>query len=152
MRGEGVDEQNLLARLRMRAHDRMLGVRELRLQGMALLDRHGRTKSRFDTVARAQACDLRLDVLGQPLVGQRHIGPHRVAADMRAFDAAQHAAKRRLLAPGRVGMPSILVAIIRLVGGLVDPHQTGVIGVASRYRMVFELAEMLRERDVFGAT
>ena len=106
MRREGVDEQNLLARLRMRAHDRMFGVRELRLQGMALLDRHGRTKSRFDTVARTQACDLRLDVLGQPLVGQRHVDPHRVAADIRTFDATQDAAKRWLLAPGRVRMPA----------------------------------------------
>ena len=46
---------------------------------------------------------------------------------------------------------SVLVAIIRLVRCLVDTHQTGMIGVASRHRMVFELAEMPREGDVFGA-
>src|ERR1700751_3882464 len=119
---------------------------------MALLDWHGRTKSRFDTVARTQTRDLVLDVIRQLLIGERHVGPHGVAADGRAFHTAQHAAEWRLLAPRRVGMPSILVAIVRGIGRLVNPHEAGIIRVATSDGVIFKLAEIARERDVLGAT
>ena len=41
-------------------------------------------------------------------------------ADRRAFHAAQHAAEGRLLAPGGVGVPGVLVAVVGLLGRLVD--------------------------------
>ena len=69
----------------------------------------------------------------------------------RAFHAAQHAAERRLLAPGGVGVPGVLVAVVGRVGRLVDAHQTGMIGIAAGDRMILELAEMAGERDVLGA-
>jgi hypothetical protein len=77
----------------------MLGIGKLRLQRQALLDRHRGAERRLNAVARAEAGDLRLDALGQLLVGKCHIGPHGVAADLGAFHAAQHAAERRLFAP-----------------------------------------------------
>ena len=128
----------------------MLGVGELRLQRMALFDRHRGAKGRFDAVARAQAGDLLLDVLGQPLVGQHHVGPHRVAADRRALDAAQHATERRLLAPGRIGVPGVFVAVVRRVRRLVDADEARVLGIAAGDRVIFQLAEVARKRDVLG--
>ena len=151
MGGEGVDEQHLLAGLGVRAHHRVLGIRELRVQCQALFRWHRRAKAGLDAVACAQAGDLRLDVFGQPLVGQHHVGPHRVAAHRRAFDAAQHAAEGRLLAPGGVGVPGVLVAVVGLVGRLVDAHQAGILGVAAGHRVVFEFAEVPREGHVLGA-
>ena len=149
--GERVDEQHLFAGLGVRAHHRVLGVGELRLQRMAFLDRHRGAEARFDAVARAQTGDLGLDVLGQPLVGQHHVGPHRVAADRRALDAAQHAAERRHLAPGGVGVPGVLVAVVGRVGRLVDAHQARIVRIAAGDRVVLQLAEVAGERDVLGA-
>ena len=91
----------------------MLGVGKLCLQREPLLDRHRGAEGRFDAVARAQPGDLGLDVLGQAVVGLDHVDPHRVAPDRRTFDAAEHAAERRLVAPGGVGMPGVLVAVVR---------------------------------------
>jgi hypothetical protein len=48
-------------------------------------------------------------------------------------------------------MPSILVAIVRGIGRLVDPHEAGMIWVATCYGVIFKLAEIARERDVLGA-
>ncbi|KOT19302.1 hypothetical protein DM47_2546 [Burkholderia mallei] len=151
VRRERVDEQHLLACLRMRAHDRVLGVRELRLQCETPVDRHRRAEARLDAVARAQIGDLCLHVLGQVLVGEHHVRPHRIAADLRARDAAQHAAERRRLPPRRVGVPRVLVVLVRLLGRLVDPHEPGVIGIAAGNRVILQLAEAARERDVLGA-
>ena len=121
------------------------------LQRQALLDRHGRAEGGFDAVARAQPGDPGLDVLRQVLIGEDHIGPHRVAADRGAFDAAQHAAHRRLLAPGRVGVPGVLITVVGRIRILVDAHQPRMIRVAACDRMVFEFAEMPGESDMLGA-
>ena len=48
-------------------------------------------------------------------------------------------------------MPGILVAVDRGIGRLVDAHEAGVVGIAARNRMILELAEVPRERDVLGA-
>jgi hypothetical protein len=148
---KGVDEEDLLARLGMRAHHRVLGVRELRVQREALFDRHRRAEAGLDAVARAQRRDPVLHLLRQAFVGERHVGPGRVAAHGRALDAAQHAAERRLLAPGGVGVPAVLVAIDRRVRRLVDAHQPRVLRIAAGHRVIFELAEVAREGDVLGA-
>jgi hypothetical protein len=50
--GERVDEQHLFAGFGVRAHDRMLGVGELRLQRNRF-SIASRTEARFDAVARA---------------------------------------------------------------------------------------------------
>src|SRR6516164_9607532 len=132
----------------MRAHDRMLGVGKLRLQSEPLLGWHGGAKRRLNTVASTQTRDPALDVIRQLFVGQRHVDPHGVTAHGRAFDAAQHAAEWRLLAPRRVGMPGIFVAIVRGIGRLVDSHETRMIWIAARYGVILKLAEIARERDV----
>jgi hypothetical protein len=64
MGGEPIDEENLLSGLGMGAHNRMLGVGILRLEREAFLDRHRGAECRLDAVARAQAGDLALNVLG----------------------------------------------------------------------------------------
>ena len=48
-------------------------------------------------------------------------------------------------------MPGVLVAVVGRVGRLVDAHETGMVRIAAGDRMVFQLAEMPRERDVLGA-
>ena len=89
---------------------------------------------------------------GRRLVRLDHVDPHRVAADRRALDAAQHAAERaasramsrrcaRRSRNGRCGWS----------GRLVDAHEPGILGIAAGDRMVLELAEVPRERDVLGA-
>ena len=88
---------------------------------------------------------------GRRLYASAMFDPHRVAADRRAFDAAEHAAERRLLAPRGVGVPGVLVAVVRAVGRLVDAHEPGVVGIAAGDRMILELAEVPRERDVLRA-
>ncbi|MNR02292.1 hypothetical protein D3C85_1181370 [compost metagenome] len=136
----------------MGAHHRVLGVRVLGLERQALVDRHGGAEARLDAVAGTQAFDLRLHVGRQVLVGQHHVGPHGVATDRRALDAAQHAAQRRRLAPGGVGVPGVLVAVHRLVGALVDLHQARMLRVAAGHRMVLQLAEAAGEGHMLGAT
>src|SRR6516225_7882427 len=130
----------------------MLGIGKLSLQSETLLNRHGGAERGLDAVARAQTGDLGLDMVRQLFVSERHVGPHGVTADGRAFHTAQHAAEWRLLAPRRVGVPDILVAIIGGIGRLVDSDEAGMIRVATRYGVIFKLAEIARERDVLGAT
>jgi hypothetical protein len=60
--------------------------------------------------------------------------------------------RTRAAPPCRVAMPAILIAINRGIGRLVDPHEAGIIRVATRYGVIFNLAEIARERDVLGAT
>src|SRR4051794_23051822 len=50
MRGVGIDEQHLLARLRVGADDGVLGVREALVQGVALLLGHRRAEAGLDAV------------------------------------------------------------------------------------------------------
>jgi len=102
-------------------------------------------------VAGAQVGDPVLDVVRQFLVGEGHVGPQGIATDRRTLDAAQHAAERRGLAPGGIGVPGVLVAIVGLIRRLVDAYQTGVLRIAAGHRMVLQLAEAAREGDVFGA-
>ena len=152
MRREGVDEQNLLAGLRMRAHHRMLGVGELRLQREALLDRHRGAEARLDAVARAQAGDLRLDraraAARRPApcwptsCRRRPAGIRRSAA--RSRTAASRARWRRCARRSRSGR-SARRATCRCAP---DP---GCSGIAAGDRMVLELAEVAREGDVLGA-
>src|SRR6516165_1698073 len=130
----------------------MLGIGKLCLQREPLLGWHSGAERGLNTVASAQIRDLVLDMIRQLLVGQHHVSPRGITADRRAFNTAQHAAKWRLLAKSRVGVPSILVAIVRGIGRLVDPHEAGMIRVATHYRVIFELAVKARERDVLGAT
>jgi hypothetical protein len=100
---------------------------------------------------RAQRGDQRLDMLRQLLVGQRHVGPHGVAAHGRALDAAQHGAHLRDFAPGGVGVPAVLVAVVGRIGRLVDAHQAGVVGVAAGHRVILQLAEAASEGHVLGS-
>src|SRR6478672_667787 len=88
-----------------------------------------------------------LDVVGEVLVRTRHVRPHRVASHGRAFDAAQHGAKWRLLPPRRVAMPGILIMIRRGVEVLVDESQARMVRVDSQDWMVLQLAEAGRKRD-----
>jgi hypothetical protein len=60
------------------------------------------------------------------------------------------APERRLLAPRRIGVPGVLVAIDRRVGRFIDAHEARMVGIAARDRMVLELAEMASERDMLG--
>ena len=151
MRREAIDEEDLLFGFRMRSHYRMLGVRKLGLQRQTFFDRHCGAECRFDTVARAKAGDLRLDVFRQLLICERHVGPHGVTADLGAFHAAQHAAERRLFAPAGIGVPGVLVAVVGRVGRFVNANQTGMIGIAADHWMIFEVAEITGEGDVLGA-
>ncbi len=48
-------------------------------------------------------------------------------------------------------MPRVLVAVDRRIGCLVDAHEPGILRIAARDRMVFELTEVAGERHVFGA-
>ena len=91
-----------------------------------------------------------LDVLGQLPVGLHHVDPHRVAAHGRAFDTAQHAAQRRPLAPGGIGVPRVLVAFGRALGGLVDLDQPRMVGMTAHHGMVLQLAEAARKGHVLG--
>ncbi len=147
---KGVDEEDLLTGLGVDAHHRVFGFGVLLLQCQALFDRHGCAKAGLDAVPRAQAGNLCLHVLRQVLVGERHIGPHRVAPDGRAFNAAQHAPHGRRFTPGCVGVPRVLVAVHRLVRLLVDLHQARVFRVTAGYRVIFQAAESLRKSDVLG--
>jgi hypothetical protein len=135
----------------MRAHHRMLGIRIRRLERESLLRRHGGAERSLDAVTGAQRCDPRLDLVRQLFVRQRHVRPHRVAADGWALDAAQDAAHRRRLAPGRVGVPRILVAVDRRFGSLVDLNEPGMLRMTADDRMILERAEPLRECDVVRA-
>ncbi|MNM21248.1 hypothetical protein D3C81_316060 [compost metagenome] len=135
----------------MGAHHRVLGVRVHRLERQAFFNRHGRTKTRFDTVASAQVGDLQLHVFGQVRVGLDHVGPHGVAAHRRALHATQHAAHRRGFAPGGIGVPGVFIAVHRLVRTLEDLHQPRMLRIATGYRMIFQFAEAPGEGHVFGA-
>src|SRR6516164_3455675 len=151
MGGEPVDEQDLLAGLRVRAHDRVLGVGESFPQGAPLVGRHDRTERRLDAVPREQAADLGLDVLRQPGVRHRHVDPDRVPADRWRLDTPEHAAERRGFLPGPVAMVGVLVVFGRAVEILVDADEPGVIGVAGRDRVVLERAESPRQLNMLGA-
>src|SRR6185369_12591915 len=72
-------------------------------------------------------------------------------AHRRALDAAQDTPERRLLAPRRVGVPCVLVAVVRHFGRLVDAYESRMIRIAAGDRVILELAEALRERDMLGA-
>src|ERR671912_659059 len=118
MRREAVHKQHPLGRLRMLANDRMLGIRELLLQAMPLLDRHACSKARLNRMACIKSFDAVLDVIREVFVGARHVRPNGVATDRRAFDASKDGALRRLLAPGRVTVPGIFVMVRRGIEGL----------------------------------
>ncbi|MNO75654.1 hypothetical protein D3C76_667090 [compost metagenome] len=141
VRRKGIDEQHLFAGFRVNAHDWMLCIRKLGLQLMAFFTRHRRAETRLDAMTGNQVADLRLDLIRQVVIGQHHIRPHRVTADWRALHAAQYGPHGRCLAPGRIGMPSVLVAIERDVRALVDLHQAGRLGVGRRYRVVLQIAK-----------
>ena len=121
------------------------------MQREALLDRHRGAEARLDAVAGAQVRDLGLDVLGQVLVGEDHIRPHRVAADGRALHAAQDRAERRRFAPGGIRVPRVFVAVVGLIRGLVDAHEARMFRIAAGDGMVFQLAEAARKRHMLGA-
>src|SRR3954451_12444603 len=151
VRGERVDEEDHLARLRVRPHDRVLGVGVALVQGQPLLGSHGRTEAGLDAVPRPEAGDLLLHVLGQATVGLRHVDPDRVAADRGRLDAAEHRAHRRDLPPGRVAVVRVLVVLGLAVEVLVDRAQPGVVRIAAGNRVVLEAPEPLGQRDVLAA-
>src|SRR4051812_11048031 len=151
VRRERIDEEDVLTRLRVRLHDGVLGVGEALVQGQPLLGGHRRTEARLDAVPGPQAGDLRLHVVGEVAVGLGHVDPDGVAADRGALDAAQHAAEGRHLAPRGVAVEGVLVVLRSAVEVLVDAHQTRVLRVAARDRVVLERTEALRQRDVLAA-
>ena len=62
------------------------------------------------------------------------------------LDGAQHRAPRRLLPPGDVAVPGVLVAAPVLVGD--QHHHLGIPRLGRHERMHLELAELAAERDV----
>lgn len=120
----------------MRTNHRVLRIRKLRLEGQTLVRRHGGAKGALDAMTCPQRGYHVLDMRWKHFVSQRHIGPHGVAANRRTFDAAQHAAHGRHLAPGGIAMPGVFIPVQRLVRRLVDLHQAGMIGVAADHRVV----------------
>ena len=151
MGGKAADEQHFLAGFGMGADHRVLGIGILRLQRMALFFGHPRAEGRLDRVPRLEAVDRRLDVIGQVGIGLGHVRPHRIAADRRAGDAAQHRAHWRVVAPGCIAVPSVFEVVGRRILVLVDLHQTGIFGIAADHRMVFKRPEALGKGDVIGA-
>ncbi|MCY1177275.1 hypothetical protein D9M73_175750 [compost metagenome] len=145
MRREGIDEEDLFSRFGMRAHHRMFGIWKLGLEREALFLRHGGAEAGLDAMAGNQVGNRRLDVIRQLLVGQHHVGPHRVATDRRAFHAAQHGTKGRGLTPGGVGVPAVLVAVYGTVRALVDLHQARRLGMGGCHRVIFKVAEAARK-------
>jgi hypothetical protein len=123
----------------------------LLLQRQALGHRQRRAEAGLDTVAGAQAVDLRLDPLGQLRISLDHVRPDHVAADRWAFDAAQHRAHLRAFAPGGVAVPGVFVLQVACIGTLVDAHQPRMLGVAADHRMVLERSEAPRQGHVLGA-
>jgi hypothetical protein len=109
--------------------------RELRMQREAFLGGHRRAEARLDAVAGAKAGNPTLSASGRALYASTMLTHIGVAADGRALDTAKHAAERRLLAPGRIGVPRVLVAIVRLVRRLVDAHEPRILGIAAGHRM-----------------
>ena len=122
----------------------------LRLQREALLDRHGGPEGSLDAVPGAQAGDLRLDALGQALVGQRHVDPDHVAAHLGRLGTPKHGPELRALAPRRVAVIGVLVLLRARVRTLVDQDQAGIFRIAAHHRVVLERAEAPREGDVLG--
>src|SRR3954454_6896084 len=151
VRRERVDEEDLLAGLRVEADDGVLGVGEPGVHGAPLLLGHGRTEAGLDAVPGAQVGDLRLHAGGEPAVGLGHVDPDGVAAHRGTLDAAEHRAQGRHLAPGGVAVEGVLVVLGRAVQVLVDPDQAGVVGVASADRVVLQRTEPLGQGDVLGA-
>ncbi|MNY13014.1 hypothetical protein D3C86_1461260 [compost metagenome] len=136
----------------MSAHHGVLRIRELGLERQALFDRHRRTEGRLDAMTGAQTFDLRLYLVRQMLVSLHHVGPHGVATDWRALQATQHAAQRRRLAPGGVGVPGVLVTVDRTVRILVDLDQARVIRVAADDRVILQFAEASGKGRMLGAS
>ena len=99
---------------------------------------------------RAHVVDAIAQVGREVVVRARHVGPQGVAAVLGHFDRAEHRAHRRLGAPRDVGVPAVLGAHAQRVGevvALLEPHDLR--RVAGRQeRMVFELAERARERQL----
>src|SRR4051795_2663969 len=150
MRGVGIDEQHLLARLRVGADDGVLGVREALVQGVALLLGHRRAEAGLDAVPGLQALDLLLDVLGQPPVRLGHVHPDRVAADRRTLHATQHRPEGRGHAPRGVAVERVLVVLGLAVQVLVDACKAGVVRIAADDRVVLEGTEPLGEGNVLA--
>ncbi len=151
MRGEAAHEQHLLARFRVCAHDRVLGIRVARpsASGAPRSASPRRTRPRCCGCARsAVICSFTCS--GSRAYASAHVHPDGVAAHLGCLPAAQHRAHRRALAPGRVAVECVLVVLFLAGELLVDTHQAGIVGIAARDRMVLELAEAPREGDVLG--
>src|SRR4051794_36999352 len=151
VRGERVDEQDLLAGLRVGADNGVLGVGEAGVQRVPLLLGHRGAEAGLDAVPGLEAVDLLLDPLGQPPVGLGHVHPDRVAADRGPLHAAQHRPEGRHLPPGGVAVEGVLVVLRLAVQVLVDPDQAGVVRVAAVDRVVLQRPEALGQRDVLAA-
>src|SRR5262245_40380210 len=102
--GETADEEDLLARLRMRTDYRMLSTRRLGGELCPLLRWQGCTEGIFDAVLCAQTINPGLNGIREFLVGLDHVDPDRVAADFRRFHATQHATEGRTFSPRRVAV------------------------------------------------
>lgn len=148
--GERIDEENLLAGLRMCSYHGMFGVGKAFLQLVPLFDRHPSAKGRLDTVPGTQILDLLLDPRRQILVGECHVHPNRVAADRRCFHTTQYTSHGRVNAPGGVAVICILEMLRRAVQILVDADQARVVGVAAQSRMILEFTESLGKFYVLG--
>ncbi|MCY1373917.1 hypothetical protein D9M69_612190 [compost metagenome] len=125
----------------MGTHDWMFRIRVLRLHRQALLLWHGGGKGGIEAVVGDQAVDFLLHIYGQIVIRQHHVGPHGVATGRWTFDATQYSTHRRRFPPGGIAVPGILVAIRRILRGLVDLHQTGGLRMAGEHRVGFKLAE-----------
>src|SRR4029078_10666153 len=102
---------------------------------------HSRAKRRLDAVASPQAGNLVLDLLRQSIVGLDHVAPNHVSAHVRRCHVPQHTAHRRLLAPGCVTVPGILVVIVLRLPSSIDLHKSGVTRAPACTRVVLTLTK-----------
>ncbi|MNN22903.1 hypothetical protein D3C81_1362820 [compost metagenome] len=156
MGGEAfVDEQDLLASLRMGAHYRMHHRRILLAQFLDLGIGEGLAEGRHGVMHGAQPGDLRLHLVRQVLVRRHHVHPDGVAAHLGAAHASQHRTHRRHLAPRHVGVVEVLAATRAAVTA--KHHQFRVLRMMRDHRMHLQLAKaachghVLCRRDVLVA-
>ena len=137
-------------RHRMRAHDRMrrigkqlLHLAQLGLVFVGLLEQRAEV---LEVVHGAQPVDHLLEGVAQAVIGRLHVGPQRVAADLRHDLAAQDRVLGRVLAERRVAVPHV-GREDRIVLMIVE-HQDFRELALRPHRMDFELAEMPAHGDV----
>jgi hypothetical protein len=158
-----VDEQRLLPRHGMDAHDGMRGravdFLEMPQLAPAFLALGEQRLERLEIVHRLEPRDEVLHAVGKALVGGGHAVKRRIPADLRDDFRTEHRAQRRTLAERLVGMPDVgrrrriafLVVVddqLRTVGGVGGERMDGEFAeVAAEPLEIFRADGLLREDE-----